>query len=163
MTGPGYTVDHAGPADRPELERLPDRLSGSSLLRRFHAPVRRIPAGYLDTVTAGDPTAHLSLVARSAAGELIGLVSLNAIERPDHRELGLLVVDGWQGRGVGSALLDEVLRSGLAAGVRLVDAVVLPELVALLQALDRRLPRVWFHREAEAITARYQLGSCWSS
>jgi hypothetical protein len=72
-------------------------------------------------------------------------------------ELGLLVVDGWQRRGAGAAMLDVLFDRARARGTRLVSASVLPGRQALLGTLGRRLRPVRMSRATDTLTGVYRL------
>jgi GNAT superfamily N-acetyltransferase len=72
-------------------------------------------------------------------------------------ELSLLVVDGWQRRGAGSAMLDALFDRARTRGLRLVSASVLPGRQSLLGALGRRLQPVRTTRDIDALTGVYRL------
>jgi GNAT superfamily N-acetyltransferase len=56
---------------------------------------------------------------------------------PTIAEVAFVVQDGWQGRGLGSILLDEVLRAGVARGVQHFRAFVLADNYRMLGLLAR--------------------------
>lgn len=56
-------------------------------------------------------------------------------DRPDTAEAAVTVVDDWQGRGVGTALLDALAERARAEGVVRFTALMLAEMLELLQAL----------------------------
>ncbi|HZD78585.1 MAG TPA: diaminopimelate decarboxylase [Actinomycetota bacterium] len=75
-----------------------------------------------------------------AAGRVVGSLSIRRDPQGATRHvatLGMFVLDGWRGRGVGSALMAEALRWARAQGVRRVELTVYPHNRAAL-ALYRR-------------------------
>lgn len=78
-------------------------------------------------------------------------------DAPPVGELGLLVVDDWQRRGAGGAMLDTLLDRARARGMRLVSASVLTGRRGLLDVLGRRLPTVRMTRDIDALTGVYRL------
>jgi GNAT superfamily N-acetyltransferase len=108
-------VRRARAGDGPALAAMHGRCSPDSRRRRWLAPLGEIPRRYLAAVLAGTPD-HVALVAETADGRLVGLAS--AARSGPAWDLGVLVEDAEQHRGVGTALLDELI-GGLGAGALL--------------------------------------------
>ena len=125
-------IRQARPADRAALEAMHDRCSPASRIARWHAPIRAIPRGYLDEVTSG-LALHPAYVAERG-GELAGLASA-CLVAPGCWELGVLVEDGWQRRGVGRALVGALIRDVVARGGREIIAHALADRREVLAAL----------------------------
>ena len=114
------------------------RCSPSALFHRFHgvtdgtAYVRRL-------VGTSD---HETFTAWSDA-HCVGVATLARSARSaSDRELGVLVEDGWQRRGVGTLLVTRLVASARARGVDQIVADVLGEDGSLLSALRRVGPVV---------------------
>jgi GNAT superfamily N-acetyltransferase len=89
--------------DLPALDALLARCSIGTTTRRFNVPMPRLPRGYADAIALPNGV-HVVV---ESDGAIVGLGSCVG------GELALLVEDAWQGRGVGTRLLDElVVRSG---------------------------------------------------
>jgi N-acetylglutamate synthase-like GNAT family acetyltransferase len=99
-------VRRAAPADRDAVAAMLGRCGGQTLFHRFLHPIRSTPAWYLDQVVAVGPR-RVTLLA-AAAGVVIGIGELHQ-DADDVAEVGLLVEDGWQRRGVGTRLLARLL------------------------------------------------------
>ena len=118
-----------------DLLKMVGRCSSSSLFHRFHgitdgtAYVRHLVA------TSG----HETLTAWSGA-RCVGLATLARSAR-DH-ELGVLVEDDWQRRGIGTELLTCLVASARARGIDQIVADVLGEDSFVLSALRRVGPLV---------------------
>ena len=118
-----------------DLLKMVGRCSPSALYHRFHgntdgtAYVRHLVA------TSG----HETLTAWSGV-RCVGLATL-ARSACDH-ELGVLVEDGWQRRGIGTALLSCLVASARARGIGKIVAEVLGEDSFVLSALRRVGPAV---------------------
>ena len=90
------------PADADALTRMMSRCSPRTTYQRFHGVVTEIPPAYLHRCLSGE---HTALVAQ-VAGEIVGLASIGPVfEEPTVSEAAVIVEDGWQGRGVGRALM----------------------------------------------------------
>ena len=97
------------PDDRAALADGFERLSAESRYRRFFAPVPHLSEHDLDYLTCVDHHDHEALVAvADATGEGVG-VARYVRTGPDVAEPAIVVVDDWQGRGVGSRLLDALV------------------------------------------------------
>lgn len=133
------SVRRAAAGDRPALERMLARCTGQTRYRRFHGPVTVFPERYLTEALSGSPL-HFALVAcldEDAAGDgtVVALASCRAVDE-GVAELGILVEDEWQRRGVGGYLLGEIVAYAARTGLRALQAQVLadqPWIVGLLR------------------------------
>lgn len=88
--------------DAAALTRMMTRCSPKTRYERFHGVVTEIPPAYLRRCLTGE---HTALVVEEHA-EIVALASIGpAVEPPDVPEVAVIVEDGWQGRGVGRALM----------------------------------------------------------
>jgi GNAT superfamily N-acetyltransferase len=138
-------VRRAAAGDRPALERMLARCTGQTRYRRFHGPVTVFPERYLTEALSGSPL-HFALVAcldEDAEGDgpvvggpvvggpvvdgtVVALASCRAVDE-GVAELGILVEDEWQRRGVGGDLLGEIVAYAARTGLRALQAQVLAE------------------------------------
>jgi GNAT superfamily N-acetyltransferase len=139
------SVRRAAARDRPALERMLARCTRQTRYRRFHGPVKLFPEPYLTEALSGSPL-HFALVARLGEdgaevdgtvveGTIVALASCRAVDE-GVAELGILVEDQWQRRGVGSDLLREIVAYAASTGLRALQAQVLadqPWIVGLLR------------------------------
>lgn len=129
------SVRRAAAADRPALERMLARCTGQTRYRRFHGPVTAFPERYLTEALSGSPL-HFALVAcldedaerdgTMVEGTVVALASCRAVDE-GVAELGILVEDDWQRRGVGGDLLGEIVAYAARTGLRALQAQVLAE------------------------------------
>ena len=137
------SVRRAEAADREALARMFDRCTPQTRYRRFHGPVKAIPGRYLADALSGSAS-HYALVAclepdpASAAdpapfadpdvraGGIVALASSRMVDE-GAAELGLLVEDAWQRRGLGTRLLGDLVDQASRAGLRVLQAQVLAE------------------------------------
>ena len=82
------------------LGRMMARCSPRTRYERFHGVVTEIPPAYLRRCLSGE---HIALVVADA-GEIVALASIGP-SVGDTPEMAIIVEDGWQGRGVGRALV----------------------------------------------------------
>jgi GNAT superfamily N-acetyltransferase len=101
-----------------------ERCSLASRMARFHAPVRDIPASYLDTVLS-DPSASLVAVP-VPAGAVVALASL-VPGCGSCAELGVLVEDAWQRHGIGRHLVAHLIAAAPAREITELTASVLTQ------------------------------------
>lgn len=141
------------PDDAPRLVALFDRLSQQTAYQRFFSVLKRLPPAYARVFANVDYRQRLAIVAEMVAPagpELIGVGRYEPADAteiapgivptivPTVVEVAFVVQDGWQGRGLGSILLDEVLRAAVARGVQRFRAFVLADNHRMLGLLARR-------------------------
>jgi GNAT superfamily N-acetyltransferase len=120
------SVRPAEPADQDELALMFERCSPETRYRRFHGPVKAIPRRYLAEALSGSPF-HRALVAcPEPAGAVVALASCRLVDE-GAAELGLLVEDAWQHRGLGTRLLRDLVGYAGAGGLRVLRAQLLAE------------------------------------
>lgn len=104
---------------------------------RFHAPVRHIPASYLKAVL-DDPPASV-IAQHESTGDVVALASLIRGASGDSAELGVLVEDAWQRRGIGRRVVTRLITAAPARGITTVEASVLAENARIADLL-RQIP-----------------------
>jgi GNAT superfamily N-acetyltransferase len=110
----------AVPGDRPALVQMLARCSDRSRYLRFFAGIRSWPERYLADALSGRPD-HIALVAE-VAGTVVALASAVTIEGA--AELGVLVEDTQQRKGIGGSLLRSLVHRLDRAGVQELTASV---------------------------------------
>ena len=105
-----------------------------------------------------DHTDHEALVAVPLlSAEIVGECRFIRLpDQPDTAEVGVTVVDAWQGRGLGSALLARLAERALQAGVEYFTAEVLAENRTML-ALLPGLGQVEAESHGPVVTTRVEL------
>ena len=116
-------------ADSEALLAMVGRCSAMTLYRRFHGVTDGVP--YAQQVLA-DAAGHDSYAAWSG-DRCVGLGNLHV--RDDTAEIGVLVEDGWQRRGVGTALVVALVRRARERRSPFLRADLLAENRFALQAL----------------------------
>ena len=130
------------PDDEPRLVDLYGRLSEHTAYQRFFTLMRRLPPSWFHFFANVDYRNRLALVAErdTAAGpELVGVGRYEPTEEEGTAEVALVVQDGWQGRGLGSLLLEDVLSAAQARGIRRFRAYVLADNERMLRLLRTRV------------------------
>jgi GNAT superfamily N-acetyltransferase len=140
-------VRKAATADREALARMFDRCTPDTRYRRFHGPVKVIPERYLAEALSGSPF-HYALVACPAtasdleldsepgpdsgqgrepgASAVIALASCRTVDE-GAAELGVLIEDAWQRRGLGTRLVRDLAAHASRTGLRTLGAQLLAE------------------------------------
>lgn len=130
------------PDDKPALVRAYANLGEESRYRRFFTAMPRLPEAALKAAVEVDHADHEALVAVPLlSAEIIGECRfIRLSDQPGTAEIGVTVVDAWQGRGLGSALLARLSERATAAGIEYFTAEVLAAnrtMLGLLPALGQ--------------------------
>ena len=117
------------PGDRDLIRRGFERLSPESRYRRFLSPAPRLHDRMLTFLTEVDHRDHEALLTLDAAtGEVVGVARFVRLESdPASAEVAVTVVDDWQRRGLGTALLDALADRARAESVTRFTGVALAE------------------------------------
>ncbi|PYM81452.1 MAG: hypothetical protein DME09_16760 [Candidatus Rokuibacteriota bacterium] len=127
------------PDDEPRLLALCHRLSPRTVYERFFSP-RRLLREEAHAFANVDYRQRMAVVAEVDDGqepELIGVARYGPSDEATTADVGLVVADGWQGLGLGSLLLEEILRAGEQRGIHEFSADVLTENRRALRLLAR--------------------------
>jgi nucleotide-binding universal stress UspA family protein/GNAT superfamily N-acetyltransferase len=123
--------------DRDALRAGFEQLSAESRYRRFFGPMHELSARDLDYLTDVDHHDHEALVAADIeTGDGVGVARFvrtgDAVAEP-----AMVVLDAWQGRGVGLALLEALAARAIAEGVTRFEAPVLATNTDAIRLLER--------------------------
>jgi GNAT superfamily N-acetyltransferase len=127
------------PDDEPRLMALCGRLSPRTVYQRFFS-FRRLLPEEAHAFANVDYRQRMAVVAEADDGqepELIGVARYGPSDEGATADIGLVVADGWQGLGLGSLLLEEILRAGEQRGIHEFSADVLTENRRALRLLTR--------------------------
>ena len=122
------------PEDDHILVDLFQHLSAQSIYQRFFTAMPELSPGMARYLSHVNYTNRMALVAESG-GELIGVARYERTSDPDTVELSLVIVDTWQGRGLGRILLREIVKAAEANGIHKFKADVLSENRRMLRLL----------------------------
>ena len=137
------------PDDQPRLREMFHRLSRQSVYNRFFRVYDRLPDDWYHRFAHVDYQARLALVAEDAdAGALRGVAQWEPGPTTGVAEVAIVVEDAWQGRRLGSVLLDALLMAAEARGIRRFTADVLADNRPMLRLIARFGDVL--HRELEA-------------
>lgn len=126
--------------DAPRLIAMHSRLSQQTAYQRFFTVLRRLPPDWATLLATVDYRRRLALVAEIATPrgpELIGVGRYEPTDREDTAEVAFVVQDAWQGKGLGTILLLDLLRAAGARGIRRFCAYVLAENTRMLALFAR--------------------------
>jgi GNAT superfamily N-acetyltransferase len=129
------------PDDESRLVDYYSRLSQHTAYHRFFTLMKRLPLDWAHYLANVDYHRRLALVAERLAPEAepellaVGRYEATADAVP---EVAFVVKDGWQGRGLGTILLDRILRAGVSRGFTTFRAYVLADNVRMLRLLNRQ-------------------------
>ena len=126
--------------DAPRLVEYYGRLSAHTAYQRFFTVLRRLPPDWARLHSAVDYRTQLALIAERgpwARPELIAVARYEPTDDPDTVEVAFVVQDAWQGKGLGTILLDELLAAAAARGIERFRAYVLAENARMLALLQR--------------------------
>jgi GNAT superfamily N-acetyltransferase len=151
--GPAIELRAWRSGDEKLLAQAATGLSPASLYARFLAGVPGLPASYLRMVATA-PRWRWDAQIALRDGRLIGWAEFARLS-PECTEadLGVAVLDAWQRRGVGTALVSSLVARCRAAGVTDLCAHVAPSNVAARAAL-----RSWFAARPGAMTVTLEDG-----
>jgi len=138
--GSQLLVRPIAPEDREALRAAFERLSLKSRYRRFFSPMDTLTEWQLDYLTEVDYHDHEALVAidRSSGSGIVGVARfVRAGDMTDEAEPAIVVVDDWQRRGVGAALLAALAERSREEGVTRYKALVLAENDDVLRLLGQ--------------------------
>jgi GNAT superfamily N-acetyltransferase len=128
-------VRPAVPPDREALAQMFERCTAATRYRRFHGPVKAIPERYLAEALSRSPfhhalVAHLEPAsaahARAVSGTAVALASCRLVDE-GAAELGVLIEDAWQRKGLGTRLVRELVAHAGDVGLRVLEAQLLAE------------------------------------
>lgn len=151
--GSAFEIRALKASDRASLLAALSRTSTQSLFRRFFAVRRNFSDNEIERFINVDFVDHVALVAIMQENSRPVIVGGGRyiMGRPGEAEMAFAVIDQYQGRGIGSALLKHLIAIARAAGLRTLTADVLPENAAMLKVFERNGFRPRRRQGAEVI------------
>jgi len=131
------------PTDRAALQQFHTRLSDASIYLRFFGARPILGEAMARHFTELDGRDRFALVALDPLdpNEIIGVVRFDREPGTESAEYAAIVVDAWEGHGLGLGLTRRLIDSARARGIRSFYALVLPENRRMLNLLrDLGLP-----------------------
>jgi len=147
------------PQDRDDLMAAVDRTSSDSLYRRFFAVRRHFTETEESFYLNVDFVSQVALIAvADANGQPIIIGGGRyVVGEPGQAEVAFTVVDKYQGRGVGAALLRHLAVIARQAGLRELVAYVLPDNRAMLKVFEKSGLKYTAKREAGSVYVKLGL------
>ena len=159
MASPGFeprtlelkdgTVVHVRPIipeDEPRLHEAVAAMSERSVYFRFFSPLKRLPDALAHRLAVVDYTDRFALVATThkptGNERIVGVARYDRVAGIDVAETAVAVVDEFQRRGLGGALLAILAKVARDHGINTFTLIVLPEnqqMLGLLRKMD------WIH------------------
>jgi GNAT superfamily N-acetyltransferase len=151
-------VRQVRPGDVPALARAYANLGEQSRYRRFFTVMPELSEATLEAAADVDHEDHEALVAVPLlSAEIVGECRfIRHADQPDSADLGVTVVDAWQGRGLGSALLARLSERALEAGIEYFTAEILAENRTVLSMLPS-LGSIETESSGPVVTARIEI------
>ena len=145
--GAMVTLRPIRPEDETELTTFYARLSPETAYQRFFAVMARLPPAWARVLANVDYEKRMAIVAADPQGQLIAVARYDYDEATKEAEIALVVQDRWQGRGLGTILMTELLSYAEAKGIRRFRAYVLAENRRMLDLLARTTQVLESHTE----------------
>ena len=139
---PGYPVEWEGdvvlrdgsighvrpitPADADAIHRFHDAQSAESIYLRFFAPIKHLSDRDVHRFTHVDHTTRVALVV-VVGDDIVGIGRFDTLDDPKVAEVAFNISDHYQGKGVGSVLLEHLAAIAQEQGVTRFVADVLPQ------------------------------------
>jgi len=103
------------------------KLSPESRYRRFFSSLDHLSATDLAYLTEVDHHDHEAVIALDLDGGPVGVARYVRGDEPDTAEVAVVVVDGWQELGAGTALLERLAARATENGIKRFVALILQE------------------------------------
>ena len=124
------------PQDAQREQAFVRGLSPESRYFRFMNTLRELSPEMLERFTHPDAAREIALVALTAdQAQQIGVARCAALGERDAWEFAIVIADAWQGRGLGSHLMRELIWAARAHGVPQIEGLVLAENHRMLELM----------------------------
>jgi RimJ/RimL family protein N-acetyltransferase len=144
--GTKVQVRPIAPADEPLLHDAVAAMSERSVYFRFFSPLKRLPDAIAHRLAVVDYKDRFALVATTdkptGKERILGVARYDRVPNTDVAEVAVAVVDEFQRRGLGGALLAILARAARQHGIKNFTLIVLPENRQMLGLLRKM---GWIH------------------
>lgn len=154
----GFRVRAASAADCEAIRSFVAGLSLRARYLRFFTPAATPSASVLRGLCGAGRTTDVLLA--TVGGAVVGHAMAADGVGPDGgrvTDIGLVVSDRWQGRGIGSDLLDRIIARAAARGVGGLEMDILPENRRMLAMIARRWAGAQYEYGGGEVTVRVAL------
>lgn len=158
-TGSRVTVRALRPEDREDFVAAVGKVSDQSTYRRFFGARRHFTDAEISFYVNVDFVRHVALIAicdEDGKAAIIGGARYVA-ENPRQAEVALMVIDKYQGLGIGGLLLRHLIIVARANGLQRFIALVLPANAAMLKVFQKSGVPTVMRRDAGVIHLTLQL------
>jgi RimJ/RimL family protein N-acetyltransferase len=135
------------PEDEPLLHEAVAAMSERTVYFRFFSPLKRMPDALAHRLAVVDYNDRFALVATTdkpgARERILGVARYDRVVGTDVAEIAVAVVDEFQRRGLGSALMAILGKVAADHGIKTFTLIVLPENQQMLGLLRKM---GWIHR-----------------
>ena len=137
--GARVTIRSLQPEDKGAFVAAAGQTSSQSIRRRFFAPRRNFSDSETSFFVDVDFVKHVALIAVVEADQKDKIVGGGryVVGKPDEAELAFMVVDQYQGKGIGTALLRHLIVIARHGGLRELSADVLADNTSMLKVFER--------------------------
>jgi len=127
------------PDDQAELLAALDRSSTQTLYRRFFAAKRSFSDREIEFFSSIDFTNHVALVVVVEEGSRRSIVAGGRyiVLGPGAAEIAFVVIDQYQGQGIGATLMRHLVAIAREAGLKELIAEVLPDNAPMLKVFEK--------------------------
>jgi len=128
------------PEDAERLMAFHDRLGEHTIYQRFFTVMKHLPPDWARRLSHVDYVTRLALVAEveiPGGLELAAVARYEPTARADTVEVAFVVQDGWQNKGLGTLLFQDLLQAAQARGYRRFSAYVLATNRRMLDLISR--------------------------
>jgi ribosomal protein S18 acetylase RimI-like enzyme len=141
------------PEDQADLVAAVERTGSQSLYRRFFGVKRHFTEREIEFFVNVDFVTHVALVAVQDEGgrDMIIGGGRYVVSQPGKAEIAFMVVDGYEGQGIGSALMRHLATIAREAGLKELIAEVLPNNFSMLKVFEKSGLRLSTKREAQVV------------
>jgi GNAT superfamily N-acetyltransferase len=126
------------PSDAAPVKHLFAGMSETSLRRRFFLPGHLVSDVEAVAMVDIDCDRRQAFVVE-AYGSILGFAQLAALGSGRRGEVALAVADEWQGKGIGTLLLERVTEEARHRGMSMLEADVLPENREMLEVFEHSM------------------------
>lgn len=147
------------PTDRERYLAGLEAASPDSVFKRFMTPIVRLSESQIRYLTDVDHTDHEALMAiDEESGVAVGVARFVRLgEGSDVAEAAVIVVDPWQGAGLGKALSVMLAERARELGIARFEATLLMENTAMMGLLESLGPVRTVGREGSAVVVTLEL------
>jgi RimJ/RimL family protein N-acetyltransferase len=147
------------PEDQSGMLAALERTSTQSVYRRFFGAKRHFSEKELAFFLNVDFINHVALVAIVEEGGRATIIAGGryVAQKPGVAEVAFVVVDAYQGQGLGAALLRHLATIARDAGLKEFVAEVLPDNISMLKVFEKSGLKPATRREADAVHVTLQL------